>query len=51
MHFFIFPFQTVAKSKKNMSKYTLTLTVANVVTDVLNYHVEIGNASFTVPTV
>ena len=31
--------------------YTLTRTVANVVTDVLNYHVEIGNASFTLPTV
>ena len=31
--------------------YTLTYTVGNVVADVLNYHVEIGNASFTLPTV
>ena len=31
--------------------YTLTYTVANVVADVLNYHVDIGNATITLPTV
>lgn len=31
--------------------YTLTYTVANVVADVLNYHVEIGNATIILPTV
>lgn len=31
--------------------YTLTYTVANVVADVLNYRVDIGNATITLPTV
>lgn len=31
--------------------YTLTYTVSNVVADVLNYHVEMGDATITLPTV
>ena len=31
--------------------YTLTYTVGNVVVDVLNYHVDIGNTTITLPTV